>query len=241
MLSRWAFIAVISLIVFLITESCGPSRFVVPLRRGDHAVSASFGGPVIEIPEVGNRPIPMSSITYGHGISDNLTAYGSLFTTAAIFGTIQLDAGVTRRLWMNPKGNTGITVSPGLNFAMDIFEFNTKLWPQLDFNYYWKYSKHYRAQEDFLTSKVFTHNFIYAGLGSWFELSRTKAHEQDQEVRMLPIIQLGHDLTWKRWILKTEVKLIGFNHRNENIVVDYKSVFGDFGATGVYIGITRRF
>jgi hypothetical protein len=55
------------------------------------------------------------------------------------------------------------------------------------------------------------------------------------------MIQLGHDLNWKSWTFKTEFKFIAPFTSNENLVVDYKSIQGNFGATGFYFGFTKRF
>ena len=79
--------------------SCGPSRFVDPLKRGEQAFSGSLGGPIINVPGIASIPIPFTSLTYGKGLTDNTTLYGSWFSTAAIFGTFQFELGATHRLW----------------------------------------------------------------------------------------------------------------------------------------------
>lgn len=225
--------------VFLLL-SCGPSRFVEPLQRGQRAISASLGGPMINVPDVAPIPLPMTSITYGQGILEGTTVYGSWFSTAAIFGTIQFDAGVTQRVWKNDK-NMGISVSPGFNLATDVFEWNTKFWPQLDANFYWKYNVKMRSQDDVVRGHRHVPNLLYAGLGSWYELSGTRAHDEPQPTRILPNVQIGHDYNWSRWSFKTELKIIAPFSSNENIVTDYISILGDFGATGIYFGLTRNF
>lgn len=229
------------LFLTLLISSCGPSRFVAPLKHGESAVSASLGGPIVNVPGVATMPLPLTSITYGKGISKNMTVYGSWFSTAAIFGTMQFDLGATYGFWKNENETKGLSVSPGVNFATDIFEWNGKIWPQLDANFYWKYNEHYMVQEDLLTNKRYTTNLLYAGLGSWYELSRKRAHDEPQNTRIIPIVQAGHDLNWGKWTFKTELKIIAPFSSNDNIVVDYKSVLGDYGATGFYLGFTRRF
>lgn len=139
------------------------------------------------------------------------------------------------------KKNWGISIAPALNFAFDRFEGNTKLWPLVDGNFYWKYNARSQKQDDLLTKNVYRANNLYIGMGSWFELASTRAHEENQEHIVIPMVHLGHDLNWKSWGLKAEVKFIAPFTSNQNIVVDYASAFGDFGATGIYLGFTRRF
>ncbi len=232
---------VFALLAILIFSACGSSRFVVPLEKGEQAISASLGGPVVNVPGVAPIPLPMTSITYGKGVQKGLTVYGSWFSTAAIFGTLQFDVGATKSLWEAKRKKHGVTTSVGFNFATDVFEWNTKLWPQLDVNYYWKYNYRDQIQDDLLTGGSPVANFLYAGVGSWFELSRTRAHDEPQETVVLPILNLGHDFNWSKWSLKTELKLITPFTSNENVVLDFRSLTGNFGATGVYFGVTRRF
>ena len=221
--------------------SCGPSRFVDPLRRGEHAISASVGGPIANVPGVATIPLPFSSLTYGNGLTGNTTIFGSWFSTAAVFGTIQFEAGVTHRLWKDENNTKGISITPAFNFATDIFEWNTKIWPQLDANYYWKYNWRQQTQDDLLNYGSKTPNLLYAGVGTWYELAGTRAHDEPQNTRVIPMIQLGHDLNWKSWTFKTELKFIAPFTSNENVVIDYKSVLGNFGTTGFYFGFTKRF
>ena len=227
------------LIIFLI--SCGPSRFVDPLGRGEHAVSASLGGPLANVPGVATIPLPFTSLTYGNGITNNTTLFGSWFSTAAAFGTIQFEVGATHRLWKDEENKKGISITPAFNIATDKFEWNTKIWPQLDANYYWKYNWRSQIQDDLLTNGSKKPNMLYAGLGSWYELAGKRVHDEPQTTRVIPMIQLGHDLNWKSWTFKTEFKFIAPFTSNENLVVDYKSILGNFGATGFYFGFTKRF
>lgn len=222
-------------------SSCGPTRFVEPLKRGQNALAVSAGGPIVNVPGVATLPLPMTSLTYGKGITDNVTVYGSWFMTASLFGTFQFDAGTTIRVWATSKNDHGVSISPGFNFAIDRFEKNSKFWPQFDAHYYWNYNNRMVRQDDLLTGKFFVANKLYSGIGTWYELSRTRAHGEVQTTRIIPTIQIGHDLNWNKWSFKTEVKLIAPFSSNEKIVVDYKSITGKYGATGFYFGFTKTF
>lgn len=235
--SRFLFFFLFSFLLF----SCGPTRFVEPLRKGQNAISATAGGPIISVPGIATIPLPMSSITYGRGLTDDLTIYGSYFLTAAVFGTMQLELGTSIRLLEHSEKNWGVSAAPAFNFAFDRFEGNKKLWPQLDANFYWKYNARSMRQDDLLNKTVVKANNLYTGLGSWFELSATRAHDEPQKQRVIPMLHVGHDWNWKSWGLKTELKFIAPFTLNENIVVNYQSVFGNYGATGFYFGFTKRF
>lgn len=227
--------------IVIAISSCGPTRFVEPLRKGQNAISASAGGPIINVPGIATLPLPMSSITYGRGVTNDITVFGSYYLTAAVFGTVQFDVGTSMRLVEHSENNWGVSAAPAFNFAFDRFENNAKLWPQLDANFYWKYNARSMEQDDLLTKTVVKANNLYAGIGTWFELSSTRAHDEPQTNRVIPMIHLGHDWNWKSWGLKTEFKIIAPHLSNENIVVDYKSIMGDYGATGFYFGFTKRF
>lgn len=228
--------------IFALITSCGPSRFVEPLEKGENAISASLGGPLANVPGVATIPMPFTSIGYGRGITNNITAFGSWYSTAAVFGVAQFDAGATVRLLEGPKQKHGVSVTPAFNAALDFYANNFKIWPKLDANYYWKYNNRQQTQDDLLTKGGTPKaNLFYAGLGTWFELDGTRAHDESQPTRVVPMLNIGHDLNWKKWTFKTELKLIAPFSSNQDIVVDYVSLTGNNGATGVYFGFTRRF
>ena len=225
----------------LILFSCGPTRFVEPLNPGKKAITASLGGPLINVPGIGTIPIPFTSIGFGYGVNANTTVHGAIFPTAAIFGTYQFEMGLTRSLWQSNSKHMGVTIIPGFNFATDRFEWNSKLWPQLDVNYYWKYKYNRQIQDDLLTNSNKIGAMMYCGMGSWYELASRKVHNVVQSPRVVPIIQIGNDLNWRKWILRTEFKIMAPFSSNKDIVVDYKSLTGDNGAVGLYLGVIKRF
>jgi len=224
-----------------LVASCGPARFVAPLAKNENAVAVDLGGPIVTIPGVATMPIPFTSITYGRGITNDLTIHGSWHTTAAIFGVAQIEAGATYGFWKNDDGKHGLSGMLGFNTAMDFFENNFKFWPQLDVHYYWKYQSREMIQDDLLTGGKPVSNVFYTGIGSWYELEGRRAHNEKQTTIVIPMLNIGHDLNWKKWTFKTEIKLIAPFTSNKDIVMDYFSLTGKTGATGVYIGFIRKF
>ena len=232
---------IIPLSFIAIISSCGPSRFVEPLKKGENAVSASLGGPMTNVPGIATIPLPFTSIGYGRGVTKKVTVFGSWYSTAAVFGLAQFDVGATVGLFQSQNNKHGISITPAFNTALDFYASNYKLWPQLDANYYWKYNHRQQVQDDLLTRGGSTANLFYAGIGSWYELDGTRAHDEVQPTRVVPMLNIGHDLNWKKWTFKTELKLIAPFSSNQNVVLDYVSLIPDRGATGFYIGFTRRF
>ena len=226
----------------LLLGACGPARHVVPLEHKENAVSASFGGPLVDVPGVTTLPLPFTSVGYARGLTPNITVAGNWYSTSALFGVAQFDAGASIRMLESVNHRHGFSTYIGSNLAVDAVESTTKLWPQLDMHYYWRYNRKEQVQSDmFNKSNRPVPNLIYAGIGSWWELSGTKAHGQDQKDFVVPMLNIGHNLNWKRWSFKTELKLIAPFSTNNKLVVDYKSVMGDRGATGVFLGLTRTF
>ncbi|MDX1446074.1 hypothetical protein [Lishizhenia sp.] len=232
---------IIPLTISSILFSCSSSRFIEPLAKKQNAVSADFGGPLVNVPGVATIPLPFSSLTYGRGLSHSTTIYGSWHTTAAVFGVAQFDLGVVKEVWYNRDRHMGISITPSVNFARDVFEQNTKLWPILEANYYWKYNQQGVVQADLLSNRKIKYNFVYAGVGSWFELSSTRAHDQPQNNWAFPMVQVGHTFRRNKWSFSTELKMMVPYMSNQDIVLDYKSITGERGATGIYIGVIKRF
>jgi len=218
---------------------CAPSRFVKPLEKGEQAINVHVGGALVKVPDVATIPLPLTSLTYGRGLTNNTTVFGSWHTTSALFGVYQFEIGGVHRLYGGGLKKIGITATPALNFAYDKFEKNAKLWPMLDVNAYWDYRKAFvpasavtvegnaaRAQRKF-------NQFFYAGVGNWFELSSTGAHGREQPTNWLLSPQVGHSWRSEKRSFQLELKWLAPGRSNENIVVDYASP-GNKGALGFY-------
>lgn len=221
--------------------SCAPSRFVKPLEKGEHAVQASLGGPVVNVPGVAQMPIPFTSVMYGHGITDNTTVFGGIHTTAAMFGVIQTEIGATRSL-LSDTLDYGVSVSPGVTVATDIWENNWKVWPHIDANFYWKYGKKFNKQVDNLNVEDNVEsNYFYVGVSNWFELSAERAHGEPQPHRWIWNPHIGHTFVRDRWLYSMEFKVLAPTADNERVVTDYARLTGSSGGMGIYIGVSYKF
>lgn len=204
--------------------SCAPSRLVKPLQKGEQAIGGNFGGPLIKL---GSTPItiPYTSAFYAKGITEKTSVYGSLHLTALAFGVFQTDIGICRELYTNHKYQMGLSVNPGLNIAIDRWEWNTKIWPQLDVNVY----KNWGSKK-----------MLYAGVNNWFEPSRIRAHGEKQEKFMYINPHIGFMYAPKKWSYGIETKWVAPGVTNVPNVADYIGI-NKMGAIGVYIQFVRKF
>lgn len=212
-------------IVLAAFQNCTPSRFVKPLAKNENVISANIGGPLIKF---GNAtiPIPFTSINYGRGITDKTTAFGSIHTTALLFGNIQTDIGICQSLYKNDSLKFGISINPAFNLVFDKWQKNFRAWPQLDINAY----KH------ILKDKA----FVYVGLTNWFELSSVRAHREPQTQRVLINPHMGITYTTKKWSYSIETKFLQMNRNNTPNIVDYIGI-NQKGAIGIYLNFARKF
>jgi hypothetical protein len=193
---------------------------VEPLEKKELSIGGTFGGPVIDFG--GPIPMPVSTLEVGYGLDTNLTVFGALHTTAAVFGNFQIDAGISYQFLEQNKLIPNLSVAPGFNFITNIK--STKFWPVLDVNAFWNYGART--------------NYFYIGANNYFELSKTMALEQEQLHPWLFSPQIGHVFKGKQenWQLTTEIKFLGPDIDNSTAFVPYKSLTGSRGATAFFIG-----
>lgn len=206
-------------------SSCAPSHFVKPLAKGQRAVNASLGGPMIKFAGA-KMPIPFTSITSAYGLTESLTVYGNLHPTALVFGVFQAELGLSKKVYYNDNLNFGISVSPAVNLAFDIWQYNFKIWPRMDLNTY----------REFNNKK----NFLYLGADNWFETSRTNGYGEPQIHHWVFNPHLGHTFVRPKWNYTLELKFLAPGILRYPNAVDYVG-FGNKGAIGAYMSVTRSF
>lgn len=211
--------------LFALLSNCAPSRYVKPLAEKQHAASFSFGGPLIKFSGA-PIPIPFSTLGYGYGLTDNVTLYGNLHTTSALFGNGQLDLGTTFTIYKK-ENKFGITASPAFQLAYNIRNATGfRVWPSADVNAYFHPAK--------------KPSYLYAGINSWFEFSKLKAHDETQQKHILPNLQAGYVVVKTKWQHQFECKYLGIGIPNLPGVVDYIGV-AHKGSFGIYYSLVRKF
>ena len=216
----------ILLFIVFAVASCAPSRFVEPLDKGEWAVGGSFGGPVIDFAGA-PIPVPITSIEVGYGLDSTKTIHGGLHTTAMLFGNFQIDAGMTYQFLHQKKWIPNVSASAGFNTIYDFDDKSGKFWPTLDANAFWNYGKR--------------RNYFYTGFNNYFDFTSTLSTGEPQTNHILFSPQIGHVLKGKNrsWELTTELKFLAPYMRNDYAFVPYKSITGNFGAAGFYIGFRK--
>ena len=211
--------------LLLLATSCAPTRFVKVFEKDQKALAFSFGGPVIKFAGAA-IPIPFSTLTYGRGITNTCTGFGSLHTTSLLFGNVQADAGAVLRIFEKEK-KMGLTTTPGAQIAFKPGSSGTfRLWPSLDINCY----VHFNDRT----------SFAYGGINSWVELATKRAHGENQTRHLIPNLHIGYTFVRTRWQHQFEVKYLGIGIPNMPGVVDYIGVSGK-GTLGIYYCVARKF
>lgn len=211
----------ITLSLFLL-NACAPSRFVKPLSKGQHAVSGSFGGPLIKFAGA-PIPLPFSTISYGKGITDRITAFGSLHTTSLLFGNLQSDIGICADVYK--KNKFGFSVTPALQQGVSYKDAHSlRLWPSLDVNARYEFTK----------------GFLYAGMHNWFELKRDGANDTKLNRWLLPNYHIGFTKENAKFNHQFELKYLLPLQPVYPGVVDYIGINGK-GAFGIYYCLIRKF
>ena len=220
------YLILLSLFAFSIF-SCAPSRYVKPLDKGEKNIGFTFGGELIEYGS-GTIPLPLTSVVGGYGLDSTLTLFAGLHTTSLYFNNLQLDLGCTKRIFTNTTGDFNVSATPVINFITDFDSPTTRLWPQLDINAY-----------GFFGEK---NHYAYLGISNWFELASKRANDQPVAQHWIFNPQFGAVFNLKNnWQLTTEIKLLAPNQQNTYSFIPWKSMLGNYGATGLFLGISKTF
>ncbi|MDP1727651.1 MAG: hypothetical protein Q8M15_12780 [Bacteroidota bacterium] len=219
-----SFFKVILFIIPIVWVSCAPTRIVKPLAKGEQTLSFNLGGPLINFAGA-PIPVPLSALSYSKGITATTTAFSGLHTTALLFGVFQTDIGICTQLYYNPAKKFGISINPVINFAIDRWEWNAKLWPELDINVYKDLGKKC---------------LLYGGMASWFELSKIRPHREIQQQFIFINPHLGFSISTGKWNYCMETKYLMGGIKNKPNVADYIGI-NNHGAIGIYLNVSRKF
>jgi hypothetical protein len=211
----------------IILSACSSTRLVKPLDEDQQALSLGAGGPIIKFSGM-NIPMPLSNICYARGFKNELTGFASIHTTSLLYGLGQFEAGVVKGICKNDGWKPGLSVAPSVQLMLDHWEWNFRMYPQLDANAYWTYGKR--------------SNLVYAGMNNFFELKGTRNDGQKQPNAWLPGFQLGHTFVRPKSNYQLELKYLAATVPNKNTVVDYVVPSGMAnGAFGFYITWQYKF
>lgn len=201
--------------------SCASSRLVEPLSKNQHAVSFDLGGSLIDYNET-TIPIPLSSITYSHGISEKLTAFGSLHTTSLLFNNFQTDFGLLALIKSQENYVPALSSVFALNYISELSVGNPKLWPQFDTNAYWNFYENRHR--------------LHLGCSIWIDFELINDNN-------FAIVNphLGYTYKINNWEYGLEMKLLAPSYDNTKVFLPYQSIAGNYGATAIFFNVGKRF
>jgi len=210
----------------LLGMGCGTMNAARPLNKGEHAVGATFGGPMVKL----GAPLPLPSFVVEgrHGLAPVLDRpfdvhYG-VNLTAASFGIAQVHGGVGWQLTDQQRGLPAWTVASRLFLADNHFaggrvaSAERALWVL--------------NQSDLLASWQRSRWLGYTGLSQLTDFRYPGLH-------LAPIlggqVALGEQQSWS---LQLESRYYGVNRRSSSTAVPWVT-FGP-GAMGINIGVQKR-
>ncbi|MGC6428939.1 MAG: hypothetical protein ACON4Y_01340 [Flavobacteriales bacterium] len=207
------------IVVIAFTFSCASSKFIEPLEKKQSAISLDIGGPLIDF-NGATIPVPLSSINYGYGLKENLSVFSSLHLTSLVFNNFHSEIGVLKKIYFQNKFIPSVSSSFSLNFITELSLGNSKIWPQIESNAFWKIGK----------------NRLHLG-----GLIMIDSEIVNTDVAYLINPHIGYTKSFNKINVGVEVKFLAPLNDNTKVFLPYNSLTGDYGATGVYLNFTKRF
>ncbi|KAB2924278.1 MAG: hypothetical protein F9K22_06750 [Bacteroidetes bacterium] len=98
---------------------CSATQPVAPVRGGETVLLSSLGGPVIPLDGLA---IPAPYVTLGavHGVTEDVSVYGNVHVTAALFKNAGLDAGVVTDIVTGEGAVPSVSVNGRGYFFWDV-------------------------------------------------------------------------------------------------------------------------
>ncbi|MCK5742760.1 MAG: hypothetical protein KAH48_11115 [Chlorobi bacterium] len=216
-------ITTLILTVLLIFSSCAPARFVKPLDKGEVAVGVNLGGPLVNFSGM-VIPIPYTSLYAGFGWKDKTTVYTGLHLTALAFSNLQLDVGASHEF--GKQSGIKPSISGGGSLVIIANDRDFRIYPTFDANAFWEY-----ADNKWMT---------YAGSSVWLDFFKGEAVNQETAVFLVPEFHVGQTYRFTSVELTIEYKFMSPFVKGDMTVAEYAN-FTDYGASGIYFSIMKRF
>ncbi len=111
------------------TAACMTTHVIRPLGRGNTALNASLGGPLVEVGSV-VTPVPILSVGGAYGLRDDLEAFGHADLTAAFYGDLHVEPGLAYHPIVRQGGVVPtLTIAGSIHFLTDFSD--TRAIPQI--------------------------------------------------------------------------------------------------------------
>ena len=215
-------ISAMVLLIFFSLSTCSTTRYVKPLKPGEHRAGLSVGGPLFD--NLGFPiPVPNLSLDYQYGLAQNLGVGGGVYLTPIFFGLggmVELDIAYTVLL---QKG-----LIPNLTFN-GVFHF---LFSSKDFRFY--------PEIGIISSWQLAPGILaYTGIAAFIDFFPL-TEGMGEKYPILPIIPVGCQLTIRRLAIMAELQYHMPIGTSLGRVVHFNGISGQ-GALAPYLGISWSF
>lgn len=211
---RVNFLICCALSVLIIASGCGTSQPIRPVEKGTTDLIVSFGGPIIPLDGLA-IPVPYLNAGAVYGVRENLSVFGNVHLTAALFKDVGIDGGVVTSLREEEGMMPSVTVNGRLYFFWDIVRGNSKrLFPLVTV------TGHYQTGE---------HSCFYFGADNLFQLHQF-------EYFFSPLIGYQFPLT-SAVNAQGEVKWLAANKDTRHGIFEGATSVSGKGGVGFFFGI----
>lgn len=198
--------------------SCTPTKIVVPLEEGQWQTGATLGRP-----QINTGSLPLLGVYAAKGMSATTTAYGAAQLSSALFGTVQLDAGVVKGIRPSQGFTPGFSFSYGGNLFVSSRDFATRIYPEAGANMFWQQGPH----------------ILNVSANSWLDPTWFLAEYGIGQI-FAPSFGAGYRLRYKWLELQAEYKLVNPTREIHIPQASVPSTLG-LGGRGLYWGAAINF
>lgn len=203
-----AIAVVIVAVAFIMTvgggTSCATYNNARPLKPGEHAVSATFGGPLTDISKaVPNGPtIPLPNLTLEgrHGLVHHLDVNYGLHVLPLVYGVAGVHVGATYQLFDQPE-----PVVPALSVGQRLFGFtniiDTRKAP----------AAFAMSQTDLTASWELFDQLVWIGGSGYLPFNEPHIHlapSAGVEVKPFEFLRIGAEIRWLNPALNQELAVV---------------------------------
>lgn len=206
----------------LVLASCATIHSVRPLSQGERQLDASLGGPLVTNLGV-PMPIPLVSVNYLYGLTNDVSVGGTAYVTDALFGTGHIEANGIVGLFNQKGAVPALSLEANLHAITD-FRTSVQFFPELNLTPSWELG-------DFL---------LYGGAGAMFNLYPDMADGTKRRYLAIPDFYLGASWIWSNWLFTAELKYLNPFQRSYPAAPGYVGI-GEWGALAPFLQASFRF
>ena len=212
-----------------LAASCATFNEARPLEPGEHEVAVTVGGPLVDVPGVGDIPMPHVTLEGRHGIAHRLDVGYGVHLLPLVFGVAGAHVGAGLQLPDQPNAFV-----PAVTLAEQLYGFTNLIDARKQRKDFWGMS-----QSDVTASWSFLGDQLAFAGGSLYWVTSTAGHG-GENVFLAPVagVQIAPGLDWLR--LQLEAKWVAPDINEKFAVVDWIAPF-DQGGIVVDAGIAVKF